>query len=200
MVFGRRLLDLCVKFHGQGKAGTGRVVVDVAGDGGQRGAQVGGCLGLVGGGERDQQRAVELGVEDGDADAVGGEGVAVAAGQPLDEPGQAQSPEVVGHLAGALVAAEQPGDHGTEALVGEAGRGEQRLAQGAGQGHDPRIAEPQGLGSSAPPGQRWNAQSAQRLDSQGRSPDRHVQLAGSAGCKHGPWPAVGRGGKPGVAA
>lgn len=29
-------------------------------------------------------------------------------------------------------------------FVREAGRGEQRLAQGAGQGHDPRIAEPQG--------------------------------------------------------
>jgi hypothetical protein len=63
-----------------------------------------------------------------------------------DEPGQAQPPEVLGHLAGAVVTAEQPGDHGAEALVGEAGRGEQRLAQGAGQGHDPRIAEPQGRG------------------------------------------------------
>jgi hypothetical protein len=62
--------------------------------------------------------------------------------QSPDEPGQAQPPEVVGHLAGVVVAAEQPGDHGAQALVGEAGRGEQRLAQGAGQGHDSRIAEP----------------------------------------------------------
>jgi len=43
----------------------------VAGDGRQRGAQVGGCLGLVRGGERDEQPVVDLGVEDGDPDAVG---------------------------------------------------------------------------------------------------------------------------------
>ena len=37
----------------------------------------GGALGLVGGGERDQEPVVDLGVEDGDADAVGGEHVVV---------------------------------------------------------------------------------------------------------------------------
>src|SRR5581483_5959174 len=63
-----------------------------------------------------------------------------------DESGQAQPAEVVGHLVGAVVAAEQSGGQDTQVLVGEAGGGEQRVAQGAGQGHDPRIPEPQGWG------------------------------------------------------
>lgn len=37
---------------------------------------------------------------------------------------------------------EQPGDQDAKVLVGEAGCGEQRLAEGAGQIHNPRIAEP----------------------------------------------------------
>jgi hypothetical protein len=43
----------------------------VAGDGRQRGAEFRRRLGLVRGGERDQEPVVDLGVEDGDADAVG---------------------------------------------------------------------------------------------------------------------------------
>ena len=49
------------------------VVVDVAGDGGERGAEGRWGLGLVGGGERDEEPVVDLGVEDGDADAVAGQ-------------------------------------------------------------------------------------------------------------------------------
>src|SRR6266702_4536694 len=49
-------------------------------------------------------------------------------------------------MAWSVVAAEQPGDQHTQVLVGEAGRGEQRGTQRAGQGHDPRITEPQGRG------------------------------------------------------
>src|SRR6266540_168008 len=45
---------LCQVSRGAGEAGAGGVVVDVAGDGGYGGSQFGGCLGLVGGGERDQ--------------------------------------------------------------------------------------------------------------------------------------------------
>jgi hypothetical protein len=45
----------------------------------------------------------------------------------VDESGQAQWAQVIGHLAGAVVAAEQPGDQDTQVLVGETGRGEQRL-------------------------------------------------------------------------
>ena len=103
-------------------------------------------MGLVGGGEWDEEPVVDLGVEDGDADAVRGEGVAVGVREAVDESGQAEAAEVVGHLAGAVVAAEESGDQDAEVLVGEAGCGEQCLAEGAGQGHDPRITEPQGRG------------------------------------------------------
>jgi hypothetical protein len=62
------------------------------------------------------------------------DGVAVGVRQAVDESGQPQAAEVVGHLAGAVVAAEQPGDQDTEVLVGEEGCGEQRLAECAGPG------------------------------------------------------------------
>jgi predicted ATPase/class 3 adenylate cyclase len=96
--------------------------------------------------ERDQEPVVDLGVEDGDPDAIGGEHVPVGVREPADEPAEAEPPQVVGHLAGGVGAAEQPGDQDAQVLVGEAGCGEQCLAEGAGQGHDPRIAEPQGRG------------------------------------------------------
>jgi hypothetical protein len=57
----------------RGEAGPVGVVVDVAGDGRQRGAEYWWCLGLVLGGEQDEEPVADLGVEDGDADAVGGE-------------------------------------------------------------------------------------------------------------------------------
>src|SRR4051812_12759399 len=128
------------------QAGVGYVVLHVSVDCGQRGAEFAGCLRLVGRDEWGEEPVVDLGVEDGDPDAVVGEPVAVGSWLSADEPGQPQPSQVVGHLVGAVVAAEQPGDQDTQAFVGEAGRGEQRLAQGAGQGHDPRIAEPEGRG------------------------------------------------------
>jgi len=142
-IFGRELLDVCVKFSGgAGQAGAGGVVVDVAGDGGERGAEFWWGLGLVGGGERDEEPVVDLGVEDGDPDAIGGEHVAVGVREPADEPVEPQPPQVVGHLPGGVSrAAEQSGHQDAQVLVGEAGRGEQGVAEGAGQGHDPRIAE-----------------------------------------------------------
>jgi hypothetical protein len=106
---------------------VGGVGIDVAGDSGQGCSELGWGLGLVGGGERNEHPVVDLGVEDGDADAVGGEGVAVGVGQAADEPGQAQPAQVVGHLSGAVVAAEQSGGQDTQVLVGEAGGGEQRV-------------------------------------------------------------------------
>ena len=59
----------------RGEAGPVGVVVDVAGDGRQRGAEFWWCLGLVRGGERDEEPVADRGLEDGDADAVGGEHV-----------------------------------------------------------------------------------------------------------------------------
>jgi hypothetical protein len=47
------------------------VIIDMAGDGCQCAAELWWCLGLVRGSERDEQAVVDLGVEDGDADAVG---------------------------------------------------------------------------------------------------------------------------------
>jgi hypothetical protein len=70
----------------------------------------GGGPGLVGGGERDEQPVLALGVEDGDTDAVCGEDVAVGVLEPADEPGHAQPPQAGGHLAGYVArVAEQPG-------------------------------------------------------------------------------------------
>ena len=54
-----------------------------------------GCLCLVGGHERAEQPVVELGVEDGELDAVVGEGVLVGALDPVDEAGQAEPAQVV---------------------------------------------------------------------------------------------------------
>jgi phenylacetate-CoA ligase len=71
--------------RGAGKARPVGVIIDVTGDGRQRGAEFGRCLGLVRGGERDEQPVVDLGVEDGDADAVLGQGVAVGVREPADQ-------------------------------------------------------------------------------------------------------------------
>jgi hypothetical protein len=59
---------------------------------------------LVGSRERDEHPVIDLGVEDGDVDAVGGEGVAVGIGNAADER-----------------AAEQPGDQDTQVLVAYGG-------------------------------------------------------------------------------
>jgi hypothetical protein len=54
----------------------------------------------------------------------------------------AQAGEVVAGVAHAATGAEQSGHQGTQALVGDAGDGEQGKAEGAGQGLDPWVAEP----------------------------------------------------------
>ena len=61
------------------------------------------------------------------------------------EPGQV----VAGLVHGVGRTAEQSGHQGAQALVGDAGDGEHAGAQGAGQGLDPRVAEPQGRGPPA---------------------------------------------------
>lgn len=91
---------LCQISRGFGEAGAGDVVVDVLVDGPERGAQGRWCLGLVGGEQRAQQPVVQLGVEDRAADAVGGQDVAVGPLDPGDDPGKAESAQVVGGLAG----------------------------------------------------------------------------------------------------
>ncbi len=57
------------------------VVADDLVDGGQGASELDGCRWLVAGGdEGPQESAVDLGVEDGDADAFGGEHVGVGVG------------------------------------------------------------------------------------------------------------------------
>jgi hypothetical protein len=64
-------------------------------DGAQGGAESGWGLGLAGGQERAQLAVVDFGVEDRDLDAVGGQDVAVGVPDPVDQPLQAQPPQVV---------------------------------------------------------------------------------------------------------
>jgi len=66
--------------------------------------------------------------------------------QPGDQSFHAQSPQVVTHLAHRVRHAEQGAHLGAKVPVGEPGDGVLAGAQGAGQGHDPRVAEPQGWG------------------------------------------------------
>jgi hypothetical protein len=73
--------------------------------------------------EGSQQAVVELAVEDGDADAFRRDDVAVAAGEALDQPVRAQPAQIVAHLAGGVLLAEQSGDVRAKALVAEAGDG-----------------------------------------------------------------------------
>src|SRR5215813_14104183 len=73
--------------RGLWQAGAGCVVLDVSFDCGQCGPEFAGCLRLVGRDERGEKPVVDLGVEDGDPDAVVGEPVAVGAGLSADEPG-----------------------------------------------------------------------------------------------------------------
>lgn len=75
---------------------------------------------LVGVQERDDEPAVNLGEEDGDAEALGRRGVGVGARQTGYEAVQAEATEVVGHLGRRVGVAKQAGHQAPEALVGEA--------------------------------------------------------------------------------
>src|SRR6266487_1059398 len=102
-----------------------------------------------GGEQRSEDPVVDLGVEDREPDAGGSQGVAVVVGDAGDQAVAAQPGKVVAGLVHAVGGAEQSGHQGAQALVGDAGDGEQRVGQGAGQGLDPRVAEPQGWGPAA---------------------------------------------------
>ena len=66
--------------------------------------------------------------------------------ESADQVVEAQPPQVVGYLSGDVGAAVQLGDQDVHVLVGEAGRGEQRLAQGVGPAAWP--AQPLGVARS----------------------------------------------------
>ena len=84
---------------------------------------------------------MDLGVEDRDALAVGGQVVGVGAWSAFDESVEAQPGEVVAGLVDGVGDAEQMAHLGAQALVGES-EGVQADTEGAEQGHDPRVAEP----------------------------------------------------------
>jgi len=62
--------------------------------------------------------------------------------------------QIVAHLVDAVVGAEEGGHLGAQAPVGEPDDGVEGDTQGADQGHDPRVAEPQGRGLPAVRGER----------------------------------------------
>src|SRR5258708_15115066 len=122
---------------------------DLAVDDAEGVAERGRGRGLVAGHERAQDAVVHLGVEDREAQAVAGEGVQVAVRDAGDEPVAGQAGQVVGGLVVAVGGAEQAGHQGAQALVRDAGDGVQRAGEGAGQGHDSRVTEPQSRGPPA---------------------------------------------------
>src|SRR3954453_2662684 len=92
---------------------------------------------------------VDLGVEDRESEAGGGEVVGVGVRTAADDVVAAQPGQVVTGLDGGVAGVEQSGHQGAEAPVGDAGDGAQAVAECAGQGLDPRVAESHGW--SPPP-------------------------------------------------
>jgi hypothetical protein len=99
--------------------------------------------------EGTEQAAVELGVEVGDADSLGRERVAIGTRGTLDEVVEAEAAQVVAHLRGAVVPAEESGDMPAKALVGEASDGVDEDAESTGQSYGAKIPEAEGSGSLA---------------------------------------------------
>src|SRR5664279_2196893 len=99
------------------------------------------CRWRVGSEQGPEQAVVELGVEDRDALPFRGEGVDVRAVAAFDDAVEAEPAEVVAHLVAGVRLAEQVAHLGTQAPVAEPDDVVQGDTQGAGQGHDPRVAE-----------------------------------------------------------
>jgi len=97
---------------------------------------------------------VELAVEDRNALSLAGQDVGVAGVETVDQPVEPEPAQVIAHLVAGVGRAEQLAHLGTKAPIGEADDGVQAQAQGAEQGHDPRVAEPQGRGPPALGGDR----------------------------------------------
>jgi hypothetical protein len=87
------------------------------------------CWRLVGVEERSEQSTVELGVEDGNADAFGRHGVRVRPRHALNQSVETESAQVITHLRRAVVTAEESGDMPAKAFVREAGDGMDDEAQ-----------------------------------------------------------------------
>src|SRR6266498_3650201 len=90
---------------------------------------------------------MDLGREEGDAQAEAGEGVAMGPSDALDETVQAEASEVIGHRAtrvGGEVAAQEGGDVRAQVAIAEAGREMSEAAERLEQCHHARVAEAEG--------------------------------------------------------
>jgi len=68
-----------------------------------------GRLGLVRSTQRDKQPVVDLSVEDGEADAILGQDIAVGVREPADQAVEPPPPQIVSQLARGVSVAEQSG-------------------------------------------------------------------------------------------
>ncbi len=94
---------------------------------------------------------MDFGIEDRDTEARGRGEVGVGVREPLDEAVETEAAQVIGHLIGGVVRAEQASDEAPQALVGEAGDDVDHDAERAGQGHDAWSPEARCSGSLALP-------------------------------------------------
>jgi hypothetical protein len=106
-------------------------------------ARQGIVLGEKRGPVRPEDAEVEFGVEEGDFESVAGSRVAVRVGNAMDQPLETQPPQVVGHLRGAVGAAEQRFDLRAEIAIAESARQMREGAESLEQGHDAGIGKAQ---------------------------------------------------------
>jgi hypothetical protein len=90
-------------------------------------------LRLSGGEQRGQDAVVDLGVEDGEGQAVGGQVVGVGVRAAGDQAVAGRPGQVLGGLGHRVGGAEQTGHQGAQAPVGDAGDGAHGVAEGAGE-------------------------------------------------------------------
>ena len=88
-----------------------------------------------------QDAQIELGVEEGDLEAVAGGGVAMRLRDAMDEPFEPQPAQVVGHLGGGVRAAEQRFDLGAQVAIAEAARQMGKAGEGLEERHHARVTE-----------------------------------------------------------
>jgi len=129
------VLDFGVELEEGGTKGTGDGILVLVEESGPSGAE-------------DAQK--ELGAEEGDAEAVAGDGVSVGVGETSDEALEAKTAEIVGHAAegvGVSWPAEEVSDLGSEVTVSETVLDVVEDAEGMEEGHDAGIAEAEPWGT-----------------------------------------------------
>jgi len=93
-----------------------------------------------------QDADVDLGIEESDLEAIGGDDVALGTWYACDKTAEPEPTEVVSHLGRRVLLkgdAKQRGDLAAKVAVAEAFGDEREGSQGVKQGHDPRVAETQ---------------------------------------------------------